>query len=126
MCFAKGHNAATRVRLELRALRSRVKHSTTEPLRFLKRPLKKKTKNGFQDRLSLNAGQKYCRMLPLEHSAILSTLIKIPFVVKIFVLSKIPFVINPFTAVYNAHNTPGEKTAILMLLWCYIKFHTKS
>ena len=29
----------------------------------LKRPLKIKTKNGFQERLSLNAGQKYCRML---------------------------------------------------------------
>ena len=29
----------------------------------LKRPLKMKTKIGFQDRLSLNAGQKYCRML---------------------------------------------------------------
>ena len=29
----------------------------------LKRPLKKRQKNGFQDRLSLNAGQKYCRML---------------------------------------------------------------
>ena len=28
-----------------------------------KRPLKKKTKSGFQDLLSLNAGQKYCRML---------------------------------------------------------------
>ena len=28
-----------------------------------KRPLKKKTKNWFQNRLSLNAGQKYCRML---------------------------------------------------------------
>ena len=27
------------------------------------RPLKKKIKNGFQDQLSLNAGQKYCRML---------------------------------------------------------------
>ena len=26
----------------------------------------KKTKNGFQDQLSLNAGQKYCRMLPWE------------------------------------------------------------
>ena len=52
----------------------------------LKRPLKNKTKIGFQDRLSLNAGQKYCRMLPLEHSAILSTFIKLPFVIKIFVL----------------------------------------
>ena len=29
----------------------------------LKQPLKKKTKIGFQDRLSLNAGQKYYRML---------------------------------------------------------------
>ena len=29
----------------------------------LKRSLKKKTEMGFQDRLSLNAGQKYCRML---------------------------------------------------------------
>ena len=51
----------------------------------LKRPLKK-TKIGFQDRLSLNAGQKYCRMVPLEHSAILSTFIKLAFVIKIFVL----------------------------------------
>ena len=40
----------------------------------------------FQDRLSLNAGQKYCRMLQGEHSAILSTFIKLPFVNKIFVL----------------------------------------
>ena len=35
----------------------------------------------------LNAGQKYYRMLPLEHSAILLTIIKLPFVIKIFVLS---------------------------------------
>ena len=53
----------------------------------LKRPLKKKTKNGFQVRLSLNAGQKYCRMLQGEHSAILSTCIKLPYVIKVFVLS---------------------------------------
>ena len=63
----------------------------------LKRPLKKKTKMGFQDRLWLNAGQKYFRMLQRgafcntfnqgEHSAILSTFIKLSFVIKIFVLS---------------------------------------
>ena len=41
----------------------------------------------FQDQLSLNAGQKYCRMLQGEHSAILSTFIMPPFVIKIFVLS---------------------------------------
>ena len=47
----------------------------------------KKTNIGFQYQLSLNAGQKYCRMLPLEHSAILLTFIKLPFVIKTFVLS---------------------------------------
>ena len=42
----------------------------------------------FQDHLSLNAGQKYCGILPLEHSALLSTFIKLsPFVIRIFVLS---------------------------------------
>ena len=44
-------------------------------------------KIGFQDQLSLDAGQKYCRMLQGEHSAILSTFIKLPFVIKIFFLS---------------------------------------
>ena len=47
----------------------------------------KRPKIGFQDRLLLNAGQKYCRMLQGEHSAVLSTFIKLPFVIKIFVLS---------------------------------------
>ena len=35
MCLAQGHNAVTPVRLEPTALRSRVKHSTSEPLRSL-------------------------------------------------------------------------------------------
>ena len=35
----------------------------------------------------LNAGQKYCRMLLREHSATLLTFIKLPFVIKTFVLS---------------------------------------
>ena len=48
----------------------------------LKRPLKKKTKIGFQDWLLLNAGQKYCRMLLGEHSAILLTYTKLAFVIK--------------------------------------------
>ena len=47
----------------------------------LKRPLKKK------NRLSLNAGQKYCRMLQGEHSAILPTFIKLQFVFKTIVKS---------------------------------------
>ena len=33
MCLAQGHNAVTPVRLEPAASRSRVKYSTTEPLR---------------------------------------------------------------------------------------------
>ena len=37
----------------------------------VKRPLSKRTKTGFQDQLSLNACQKYCRMLQGEDSAIL-------------------------------------------------------
>ena len=53
----------------------------------VKQSLSKRPKNVFQDQLLLNAGQKYCRMLPLEHSAILLTFIKLPFVIKIFVLS---------------------------------------
>ena len=53
----------------------------------LKLPLKKKTKIDFQYQLSLNAGQKYCRMLQGEHSAILSTFIKLLLAFKTFVLS---------------------------------------
>ena len=53
----------------------------------LKRPLSKRPPKNFLDQLSLNAGQKYCRMLQGEHSAILSIFIKLPFVIKIFVLS---------------------------------------
>ena len=53
----------------------------------LKRTLKTKTNIGFQDQLSLNVGQKYCRMLQWEHSALRSTFIKLPFVNYTFVLS---------------------------------------
>ena len=42
---------------------------------------------GFQDLLSLNADLKHCRMLQGEHSAIRLTFIKLPLVIKIFVLS---------------------------------------
>ena len=52
----------------------------------VKQPLSKRPKFVFQDQLSLNVGQKYCRMLQGENSAILLTFIKLPFVIKIFVL----------------------------------------
>ena len=59
----------------------------------IKQPLSKRANNGFQDRVSPNAGQKYYRMLQREHSVILLSFIKLPFVIKIFVLSifKWPF-----------------------------------
>ena len=50
----------------------------------VKRTLSKRLKIGFQDQLSLNADQKYCRMLQGEHSAILLNFIKLPFVITIF------------------------------------------
>ena len=53
----------------------------------LKLPLSKRPKMGFQDQLSLNVGQKYCRMLQGEHSAILSTCNELPHSFKTFVLS---------------------------------------
>ena len=73
----------------------------------VKRPLSKIQKIGFQDQLSLKAGQKCCRMLQGEHSAILSTFIKLPFDIKTFVTSifEWPFytsftVILPWKRVY--------------------------
>ena len=69
----------------------------------LKRPLKKKTKIGFHDRLSLNAGQKYRRML---HSAILSTFIKLPILLKIFVLSIFEW---PLKTGFTVNSLQGQK-----------------
>ena len=65
-------------------------HNTTNHLyskTCVKWSLSKRPKIGFQDQLLLNAGQKYCRMLQGEPSTILSTCIKLPFIIKIFVLS---------------------------------------
>ena len=76
----------------------------------LKRPLKKKTKNGFQGQLSLNAGQKYCRMLQGKHYAILLTFIKLPFVINISVLSifewplKTGFTVITFSPQWSNHD----------------------
>ena len=44
-----------------------------------KQPLKRSPQIDFKDQLSHNAGRKYCRMLPLEHSAILSTCIMLQY-----------------------------------------------
>ena len=53
----------------------------------VKRPLSKRPNIGFQYQVSLNTGQKYCRMLEGENAAILLTFIKLSFVIKVFVLS---------------------------------------
>ena len=60
----------------------------------------KKTKIDFQHQLSLDAGQKFCRMLQWEHSAILSTFIKLSFVIKIYVLSIFEWPFNTGFTVY--------------------------
>ena len=80
--------------LELRGIESRLYRSSygnTLNIKLymynktcVKQPLSKRPKIGFQDQLSLNAGQKYCRMVQEGHSAILLTFIKLPFVIKIF------------------------------------------
>ena len=56
----------------------------------LKGPLSKRPKIGFQDRLS-----HVLQNAPRGHSAILSTLIKLPFVFKIFVLSIFELPLKP-------------------------------
>ena len=42
----------------------------------VKRPLKNRQNNDLNDKWWLNEGRKYCRMLPLAHSAILLACIK--------------------------------------------------
>ena len=61
---------------------------------------KRRPKIGFQYRLLLNAGQKYCRMLQGEHSAILSTFIKLPFA-KSFVMSILEWPLKTGFTVYH-------------------------
>ena len=67
------------LRLLLPLLTSLENKKTNYSKTCLKRPLKKKTKIGFQYQISLNAGQKCCRMPKGDHSAVLSTFIKLPF-----------------------------------------------
>ena len=64
---------------------------------YVKRSFKKKTKNRFSKLIIHNASRKFCRML---NSAILSTLIKLPFIINIFVLSIFG---RPFYAGFTVH-----------------------
>ena len=69
---------------------------------------------GFQDQYHLKQNAP-SRMPPLEHSAILLTFIKLPFVVKIFVLSIFEW---PF---YTGFTVPSRRNIKLtsVLLKCY-------
>ena len=64
-------------------------------------------KIGFQDQLTLNAGQKYCRMLIREHFAILLPFIKLPVVIKTIVLSTFewPFYTDLTVHLFNERRT---------------------
>ena len=64
----------------------------------VKRPPSKRPQNDFQDQLLLNAGKNYRRM---EYSIILSIFIKLPFVIKIFVLSSFEWPFYTGFTVYN-------------------------
>ena len=75
----------------------------------LKRPLKKKTKNWFSRPIIAKCRSKVLQNAPREHSAILLIFIKLPFVLKIFVLSifewrlKTGFNVYQFKPLINAH-----------------------
>ena len=80
-----------------------------------KKVIHKIPKNGFQEQLSLNVGQKNCRMLQGEHSAILSAFIKLPFVIKIFAvfILKWPFYTG-FTVFQRGLNGPPSRSKRLL------------
>ena len=90
----------------------------------VKQPLSKRPQTDFQDRLSLNAGQKYCRMLQGEHSAILLTFIKLPFVIKIFVLSI--FECGSTQVLLLSYNTYLTELGLPLFSWsfsiCFVTF----
>ena len=71
---------------------------------------KRRQKIGFQDWLSLNAGQMYCRMLQWEHSALLSTFINRLHVIKIFVLSILEWLLKTGFTVYAQKPPTNDHT----------------
>ena len=79
----------------------------------VKPPLSKRPKIGFQDQLSHNVGKKYCRMLHLEHSALLSTCIKLALVIKIFVLSIFEW---PFYTGFTVYQLCCEQLKLVNLM----------
>ena len=87
----------------------------------VKQPLSERPQIGCLDQLSLNAGQKYCRMLQGEHSAILLTFIKLTFVIKIFVLSIFEW---PFYTGFTVYNNFEDKIVNIFNLFESARFYT--
>ena len=75
----------------------------------LKRPLKRTLKIGFQYRSPLDRGQKYCRMLQGEHSAIHSTSIMLLFPTKTLVLSFFKWPLKTGFTVYSIRKARPPK-----------------
>ena len=63
----------------------------------------------------LNVGQKCCRMLQGEHSAILLTFIKLPFVIKILVLSIFEWVFYTCNISIDVFENVGSVHILLIL-----------
>ena len=94
-------------------------HRTVKPV--VSGHSKRRLKIGFQDQLSLNAGQKYCRMLQWGHSAILSTFIKLPFVIKPFGLSIFELPLKTgFTVHIKGHMLDSNVWCISVLIFFYL------
>ena len=87
----------------------------------LKWPLKITPKLGFQNRLSLSAGRKYCRVLPLEHSAILLTCTKLPFSIKTLVMFIFKWPLKTGLTVLCVNKGLNKDHAILVLITLSIK-----
>ena len=89
----------------------------------VKRPHPKRPKIGFQEKLSLNADQKYCRR---ERSAILLTFIKLPSVIKIFVLSTFEwpfytgFTVNSFLSYFYKYYDSVNSDILAKILFSQI------
>ena len=94
----------------------------------VKWPLSKRLKIGFHDQFSLNAGQKYCWMLQGEHSAILMTFIKLPFV--ILSIFEWPFCtgFTGFAQAWKYLNIQDclEKSLKINLPWKVLEKHSKA
>ena len=80
----------------------------------------KKTENWFSRPIIAKCRPKYCRMFQGEHSVILLTFIKLPFVIKIFVLSffEWPFYIGftVYETVLKITHLPEHDILVLCLI----------